>query len=74
LLGGNLGTILDDIHENAIRRKRPHHAYHDLSPTRSAARVRILFGRVEQPIFRACSQRIEAPLLRLSLSPIPILL
>jgi hypothetical protein len=33
-----------------------------LSPTRSAARVRILFGRVEQPIFRACQQRIEAPL------------
>jgi hypothetical protein len=41
-----------------------------LLPTRAAARVRILFGRVEQPIFRVCWQRIEAPLLEPSLSPI----
>ena len=44
----------------------------DVPATPSVARVRILFGRDEQPIFRACWKRIEASLLRPSLSPIPI--
>src|SRR5246127_3703222 len=52
LVSNAAGLSLSFRHENGDTPKRP------ITPTTTAAtRVRILFDRVEQPIFRACWQR-----------------